>query len=161
MSQIISTPLQYLHLWMTWKGGGMHLLLQEDLAVSSQLNRWCTYSIIFSTLLPGCFGLFSGSFSTQLYSFAERSRLHWVPPAPLTSSHSHAAVTLVVRDSEWVAPRYSWLLSGYCWSCWSPKQSPGAMLAWLHCDNWLCMSSAHDKRRLRPWWNTFMLTHFS
>lgn len=82
MSQIISTPLQYLHLWMTWKGGGMHLLLQEDLAVSSQLNRWCTYSIIFSTLLPGCFGLFSGSFSTQLYSFAERSRLHWVLTCP-------------------------------------------------------------------------------
>lgn len=161
MSQIISTPLQYLHLWMPWKG-------EERMSYSRKTWQWVPsltddaltqlflaryyqagLAYVVAPSPPNCTVLLGGADCTGC------------SPAPLPSSHPHAAVTLVVRDLGWVAPRYSWLLPGCCWSCWSSKQSPGAMLAWLHCDNWLCTSSAHDKRRLRPWWNTFMLTHFS
>lgn len=96
-SSAISTSLDAL------EGGGTHVLLQEDLAVSSQLNRWCTYSIIFSMLLPGCFGLFNGSFSTQLCSLLGGSDCTGcspalcLPPTPMLWWHWWAGT-----QSEWL-----------------------------------------------------------
>lgn len=58
---------------------------------------------------------------------------------------------------------YNFLVSGSHWcSCWSSQaKSWRVSVAPLSRNNWLPVSSAHDKYRLVPQWDTFMLTHFS